>query len=55
MDGVHSHGKGRASVGLISPIWVMGTKLTHLDVVSHRLKLYHAPPYGAMTVLLALR
>ena len=37
MVGVHSYGKGRASVDLITTVWVMGTELAHLAIVSHKL------------------
>ena len=51
MARVHSYGKGRASVGLVSTVWVMGTKPAHLAVVSHMLQLHHTTPYGAPLVL----
>ena len=54
MARVHLHGKGRASVGLVTSVWVMGTEPAYLVVMSHRLQLYHATLYGAATVLLAL-
>ena len=44
MPGVHSYGKGRASVGLVSAVWVTGTELAHSAVTGHRLQLRHAMP-----------
>ena len=55
MAGVHLYGKGRASVRLVSAIWVMGAELAHLAIVSHKLQLHHVMPYGALLVSLALR
>ena len=45
MPGVHSYGKGRAGVGLVSTIWVTGTELAHSAVASHSLQLRHATPF----------
>ena len=55
MARVHSYGKGRAGVGLITAVWVMGTELAHLAVASYSLQLCHATPYGTSLVSLALR
>ena len=52
---VHWYGKGRAGVELVSVIWVMGTEPAHSAVVSHRLHLRHATPYGASLILPVLR
>ena len=57
MPGVHSYGKGRAGVGLVSTAWVTGTELAHSAVASHSLQLCHAMPFYMfrdMTVPLAL-
>ena len=54
-SGVHLHGKGRAGVGLVTVVWVMGTELAHSAVASQSLQLRHATPYGAMTVSPMLR
>ena len=45
MPGVHSYGKGRAGVGLVSAVWVTGTELAHSAVASHSLQLRHATPF----------
>ena len=47
MAEVHLYGKGRASVGLISTGWVLGTEPAHSAFMSHKLQLCHATPYGA--------
>ena len=43
--GVQSYGKGRAGVGLVSAVWVIGTELAHSVVAGHRLQLRHATPF----------
>ena len=55
MAGVHLYGKGRASVGLISTIWITGTEPAHLAIARHRLQLRYVTPYGAPLVSPALR
>ena len=45
MPGVHSYGKGRASVELVSAVWVTGTEPAHLAIASHSLQLRHATPF----------
>ena len=55
MARVHSYRKGRACVGLITAIWVMGTEPAHLAIVSHRLQLCHGMHYRVPLVLPALR
>ena len=55
MPWVHFYGKGRAGDGLVSAIWVTGTELAHLAIVSHSLQLRHATPFFRdMTVPSAL-
>ena len=44
MPVVHSYGKGRAGVGLVSAFWVMGTEPAHSAIASHSLQLRHATP-----------
>ena len=55
MVGVHSYGKGRAGVGLISTVWVTGSKPAHSAVASHKLQLRHVMPYGAPLMSLVPR
>ena len=43
--GVHLYGKGRASVGLVSTVWVTGTEPAHSGVASHSLQLHHATSF----------
>ena len=43
--GVQSYGKGRASVGLVSAVCVMGTEPAHSAVAGHSLQLRHATPF----------
>ena len=45
MPGVYSYGMGRASVGLVSAVWVTGTELAHSAVAGHKLQLHHATPF----------
>ena len=55
MPGVHSYGKERAGVGLVSAVWVTGTELAHSAIAGHRLQLRHATPFFRdTTVPLAL-
>ena len=51
MPGVHSYGKGRAGVGLVSAVWVMGTEPAHSAFASHSLQLCHATPFFRDTTL----
>ena len=53
MAGVHSYGKCRVGVRLVSSVCVTETEPAHSVVVSHRLQLRHATPYGALLVSLA--
>ena len=52
MPGVHLYGKGRAGDGLVSAIWVTGTKLAHSAIAGHRLQLRHATPFFRDTTVL---
>ena len=55
MAGVHSYGKGRAGLGIVSVVWVTGTEPAHLAIATHMLQLHHATPYGAPLVSPILR
>ena len=44
MVGVHSYGKGRASVGLVTTDWVMGIELALSAIAGHKLRLHHVTP-----------
>ena len=55
MAGVHSYGKDRASVGLVSAVWVTRTEPAHSAIGSHKLQLRHATPYGALLMSPALQ
>ena len=51
MPGVHSYGKGGAGVGLVSAVWVTGTKPAYSTVASHSLQLHHATPFFRDTMV----
>ena len=51
MPRLHSYGKGRAGVGLVSAVWVTGAELAHSAVAGHKLQFRHATPFFRDTMV----